>query len=267
MFGATKFVAVTAAALLLAGCASAPAVPPVPPLTAKMATVSLAALADPNLLVGDSVPLSATVELDGKRKDAVTLLVESSADGVTWTTVDKVKAKGPKVELAASLVTGVAGPQQFRASVTSGKKAKPLASSDAQTATVSDIQQLVRRFYYDGSQAFQTSTAAGIAFHEAHNYPGFADMKSAAWKAQQKNNADGELTLQTVPVLTTVSPDPTWTLTKGECNAAFPTPPKGRTFIVSVDQTAVFNGFSDTSKADVHVTFLDGKLFHWMACS
>lgn len=181
MFSATKFVAVTAAALILAGCASAPAVPPVPPLTAKMAIVSLAALADPNLLVGDSMPLSSAVELDGKRKDAVTLLVENSADGVTWTEVDKVEAQGPKVALIMFLVTDVAaGPQQFRASVTSSKKAKPLASIDAQTATVSDLQQLVRRFFYDKSRAYSKDTATGIAFDEAHDYPGFADFAAAA---------------------------------------------------------------------------------------
>jgi hypothetical protein len=259
--------AVATAILVLAGCASTPAAPTVSPLSSKMVTATIVPLAETNLLTGDSVDLLASVELEGKRTDKVVLRIERSADGGTWDTVEEVKAKGPIVDLTADVLLDVAGAAQFRATtVSTNKKAKVLTSSEPQTATVFDLQQLVRTFYYDKSQAYAGSTAAGIAFDEAHNYPAFTDFASPAW--QERNNAftEAQAAMSTVPALTTLSPDPAWKMAAGTCNVGYEAPPAGRTFIVSVDQSLTWNGFPAVSKHDVHVTFLNGQLYHWVGC-
>jgi hypothetical protein len=52
-----------------------------------------------------------------------------------------------------------------------------------------------------------------------------------------------------------------------KCNPAGVTPPKGRTFIVSLDFGSTYNGFvTAPAKADVHVTLLDGVLYDYRSC-
>jgi hypothetical protein len=267
LLSAAKILAVATALLILSGCSSAPKTPTVPPLSSKMVTAAIAPLADTNPLIGDAVDVVASVELDGKRKDKVVLRIERSSDGVTWEAVDEVRAEGPKVELTTNVVFDTAGPTHLRATaLSSDKKARVLASTEPQPATVSDLQQLVRTFYYDKSQAYAAGTAVGIAFDEAHNYPAFADFASPAWQERNKTYTDAQATISTVPALTTLSPDPAWKTAAGTCNVGYEAPPAGRTYIVSVDLSVTWNGFTDTSKHDVHVTYLEGQLYHWVGC-
>lgn len=252
----------------LAACSAAPVPEPPAALSEKNVTASLGVLDSANVLLGDEIPLSASVELSGKRTDKVVLRIEQSLDGLTWSTVDEVKEAGPSVELKTSVTPDLAGPLQFRATAVSAKKkADALTSSDPQAAVVADLQQLVRTFYYDLTQAYRTDTQTGITFDEQHNYPGLVDYQSQGWLDRNALFLDAAVSESMVPSLTTLSPDPSWMMPAGPCNAAQTEPPAGRTFIVSVDSTFYWNGVSETTKADVHVTFLDGVLHHWVACS
>ena len=267
MRGVTQTLAITAAILTMTACSTTPAVPPLPALSGENVTASMVAIPDLNLLTGDDVPLAATVVLSGKRTDKVILRIEGSTDGTSWSTVEEVKAKGPTVELATHLVVSAAGPQQFRASaVTADKKAKTIASSEPQAATVFDLEQLVRTFYYDSTQSYGAGTQGGITFDEQHSYPNFADFQSQAWKDQTAARLAANDITATVPSLTTLSPDPTWKLPASSCSVAQTLPPAGRTYIVNVDSTTTWNGFPTTGKYDVHVTFLNGQIYNWVNC-
>ena len=159
MRGVAQALLVTAVVFTLAACSTTPAPEPLAALSSDDVTASLTELVDSNVLTGDAIPLAATVALTGKRTDKIVLRIERSSDGLTWTTVDEVKAAGPMVDLEASVTADVAGPLQFRATAVSAKKkAKPLTSSEPQGATVFDLQQLVRTFYYDKTQAYQADT-------------------------------------------------------------------------------------------------------------
>lgn len=265
---AAQALLITTVVFSLAACSAAPVAAPPAALSDKNVTASLGLLDTANVLLGDAIPLSASVELSGKRTDKVVLRIEQSLDGLTWSTVDEVKDAGPTVELQASATADVAGPLQFRATaVSASKKADALASSEPQTATVADLQQLVRTFYYDLTQAYRTDTQTGITFDEQHNYPGLVDFQSQGWLDRNALFLEAEVSEAMVPDVTTLSPDPTWMMPAGSCNAAQSEPPAGRTFIVSVDTTFYWDGFPATTKADVHVTFLDGVIHHWVACS
>lgn len=262
-----KAAAILAISMMLTACSFEPATPPLPALSSKNVTPSLATLTEVNVLTGDDVPLLAAVELSGKRKDKIVLRIEQSLDGEIWTTVKEVTARGPKVELAASVAADAIGTPQFRATVaTASKKPKVLVSSGAQTATVADINQLVRTFYYDSTQAYVTSTEAGLKFDEENVYPAFLDAKAKGWLSFKASSLEGKRGMSTVPALTTISPDPTWVPQAGPCNAKMKTPPAGRTFVVSVDSSDTWNGYKEASKADVHVTFLDGRLYNYLGC-
>jgi hypothetical protein len=267
MRGVAKTLAVTAVVLTLTACSTTPAAPPLPALSSKNVSASMVAITDLNLLTGDDVPLAATVVLSGKRKDKVVLRIEKSTDGTSWSTVDEVKAKGPKVDLATHLVVSAAGPQQFRASaVTADKKAKTISSSAPQIAAVFELQQLVRTFFYDQTHSYDAGTQSGITFDEQHTYPNFADFQSQAWKDQSAARIEAKHTQASVPTLTTISPDPTWKLPASSCSAAQAEPPAGRTSIVSIETTDTWNGFPTTGKYDVHVTFFNGQIYKWINC-
>jgi hypothetical protein len=237
-------------------------------LGSENVTATLKALDTTHLLIGDAIPLTASVELSGKRTDKIVLRIEQSSDGLTWSTVDELTEAGPTVELDATTTAELAGPLQLRATaVSANKKADTLTSSEPQAAVVADIRQLVRTFYYDLTQAYQTDTQTGITFDEQHNYPGFVDFQSQGWLDRNALFLEAAASESMVPAVTTISPDPTWMMPEGPCNAAQTEPPAGRTFIVSVDMTYSWNGFPENTKMDVHVTFLDGALHHWVACT
>lgn len=261
MRGATKAAMAATIVLTLTACSSTPA------LSSKNVTASMTALTETNLLTGDDVTLAASAELSGKRKDAVALRIEQSADGRTWSTVDEIKASGPKVELKTHVVVGTAGPKQFRATVmTAEKKEKRLTSSVPKAATVFDIRQLVRTLYYDESQAFQKDTQTGETFVEQHNYPGFVDDTAKAWADSKSQDIAAHAVWMPVPEISTISPDPKWTLAATACSRALAAPPGGQTFIVSIDEVGSWNGYPNTVKYDGHVTFLKGQLYFYVGC-
>jgi hypothetical protein len=241
----------------MAGCAS--------PIASKDMAVNLKASATDDLIVGDSVTLTATRTLLHDRNDVVTLTLQSSPDGEAWTTIKKVSSTSKSKTLSAVVDTHTASDLTYRAVVRpTAEGAKASAVSDPLKLTIIDFKAMVRKFYYDHTIAFQTSTDAGLAWDTAHNYPGAFDTTSAVWAATIAQYKEAKVVDSAVPNLDTISPEPTWLLTATKCSAASTTPFPGRTFVVTIDENTVSNGFPSTNKADVHVTLLKGKLYDYI---
>lgn len=245
-------IAIAGLVISLAGCTA--------PLTTKDVSVSLQTSNTHDLLSGDNLHLAASGALKDKRNDRVAVLVQSSPDGHTWSTVRRTSTKGPKFAVADDVTLKTAGTYHYRALVKSA--GKTLATTKESVASVLDIQQLVRDFYYNASHAYDQGTAAGLANVAATAYPGIFDQSSPSWTKAMSDLTKAGFTETQVPELDTVSPAPTWLLSRTGCSATQLKPSPGRTFIVTVDATITnANGYTDSSKADVHNTFLGGKLY------
>lgn len=249
----------------LTGCSS--------PLAGKQIHSEVEVTAPVDTLLGDPVTVTYSGAIADKRTDSVVIRIQSSADGTTWTTVKKVTDKGPK--LAASYTTTVksTGTLKYRTTISAtAKSKKPLAviGDDASTTVLaSDIKEMIRKFYYDRSIAFQKSPTAGAAWIGANDSPIYnqAAPTFAAGIAALIANADVETS---VPDLTTISPDTTWLLAEAtSCNKAMTSPPAGRTYVVTVTFGGSYGGFPvPDAKHDVHVTLTGGKLVDYIqACA
>jgi len=256
-----KLAALAIAGSLIVGMSACSA----PALKSKDMSVDLKASATDDVLVGDPVTLTANRKLLHGRTGKVTLTVQSSPDGKTWTTVKKQTSSSKSKAVSVVIDTKTASDLTYRAAVrlaTEGTKAG--VASDPIKLSVLDLKAMVRKFYYDRTQAYNTSTEAGIAWDVANNYPGAFDMSSAAWAEGIAPYIEAKATDTVVPNLDTLSPDPTWLLSATKCNAASTTPFPGRTFVVTVDGTTTYNGFSNAAKSDVHLTLLKGKLYDYI---
>ena len=260
----TAIIALVGSALVLTaltGCSS--------PLTGKQIDSEIKVTAPSDTLLNDAVSVSYLGTLAGKRTDPVVIRIQSSIDGTTWSTVKTVKDKGPKLAASYKMTVKVAGTVKYRATVSATAKAKnPLGQvgGDASaTIAASDIKDMIRKFYYDRTIAFQTSPTAGTAWIAANDSPIYnaAAPTFTAGLAQLVTDKDVETS---VPDLTTISPDPTWTLTGAtSCNAAMTAPPKGRTYVVTVTFGGSYGGFPVAdAKHDVHVTLDGGKLVDYV---
>ncbi|MBC7593110.1 MAG: hypothetical protein H7288_04100 [Kineosporiaceae bacterium] len=180
-----------------------------------------------------------------------------------------MKDKGP--ELAASFNTTVTatGTVKYRATVSSTANAKrPLDVSEhgaSSTVVASDIKELIRKFYYDRTIAFQTGPAAGASYVAAHDSTIYNPAAPSFAAALAKIVADGDIET-TVPDLTTISPDPAWVIAGvTSCSTAMTAPPKGRTFVVTVTIGGSYGGYPVAdAKHDVHVTLDGGKLVDYV---
>lgn len=247
-----------AVAASLAGCTAAP-------LSAKLVETKVNVTAPADTLIGDSVKVIATAQLADKRTDKVTLRLQSSEDGTTWTTVSSTSHRGPSVTLTTVSKTTAAGNVQYRATVSAtAKTSKPLATSSTSTVTTADIKTLVRKFYYDRTQAYSHSTKRGIAWDQLNDsavYNRKAKTWISGWKLDQKYHS----VETSVPDVSTIAPDPDWRLNKTTCNAAMTAAPAGRTFVVTTTFGGSYDGFPTAQeKADVHVTYSNGKLAHYI---
>lgn len=250
-------VIVCAVGLGMVGCSA--------PITSKDMTVNLKASSTDDLIVGDAVTLTATRKLLHDRTDKVILMLQSSPDGKAWTTIKKASSASKAKRLVVELDTKAASNLTYRARVAPSESSpKVSAVSDLVKLPVIDLKAMVRKFYYDHSTAYKSSTDAGIAWDVANNYPGAFDMNSAAWAATTAEDKAAEFTDSIVPNLDSLSPDPTWLLTASKCSVAATAPFPGRTFVVTIDESTTYNGFPGTYKADVHVTLLNGKLYDYV---
>ena len=256
-----KVVVISAALIVfLAGCASSP------PITNKDVTVAIAATATTDLLPGDPMTLTTTGHLALNRTDKLAVAIESSTDRTTWATVKEATRPGNTLDLSFSVKLPKPGDLSYRVKVsTPSPESKVVSVSEPVKVTVFDVPAMTRTLYYNETQAFAKSTADGLAFDQANNYPGEFDTTGAAWAHGVAQLAASGIKTSAVPDLTTLSPTPTWTVPGSTCNAPGTTPPKGRTFIVTINESNTYTTYlPDSSKADVHVTLLDGKLYFYV---
>ena len=255
-----KIVLVVAATLLLTGCASA--------LTPPEVTATINVTAPTDTLIGDPVKVEATGNLSNKRDDKVVIRVQSSTDGKTWTTIKQATAKGPKVSLTSDLIAKTAGETKYRATISASSTSKAALRTTpeaaASTVTVSDIKDLIRKFYYDRTTAYVQSPAAGAAWDDVTDSPIY-DRKAPTYISNSAAEVAANNVDTSVPNLATISPDPKWMLGSSSCNIAMTVPPVGRTFIVTVAFGGSSGGFPvATTNSDVHVTLLNGKLVDYI---
>ena len=258
-------VAAIAAVALLSGCTTVTPKPSVPvELSSANVHPIIVVDAPADTLVGDSVKVTATATLDDKRTDEVKVRIEVSDDGKTWTSIAETARKGPTVELTADHKTKNAGTIRYRAIVTtSAKDPQTIASKSAKVKTA-DIKAMIRKFYYDRTQAYQRSSARGAAWDIKHDSPIF-NRKSASWKAGWKEEVANKSISTSVPSLSTVSPDPKWKNPRSSCSKTANKLPEGRTFVVTVTFGGTYNGYAQPAEpADVHVTYHGGRLVHYV---
>ncbi len=251
---------VALALLTLTGCSSA--------LTGDQVDSELTVSAPVDTLLRDPVTVEYTGSLADKRTDSVVIRIQSSVDGTTWTTVEEVTDNGP--ELAASYSTTAMSTEAltFRTTISaSPESTEPLAVVGDNTSTTvlaSDINELIRTFYYDRTTAFQQSPAAGIAWVIAHESPIY-DQEAPTFVSGADAFVADALVETSVPDLTTISPDPTWMLSGAtSCNPAMTSPPEGRTYVVTVAFGGSYGGYPvEVANYDVHVTLTNGKLVEY----
>jgi hypothetical protein len=244
---------VAGAVVSLAGCSASP-------LTAKDAVATAKLSAPTNLVVGDSITVSASGKLLHGRTDATRLAIQKKS-GSTWSTVKSETHKVGGKLYTASLTVKVESAVTYRGVVLSnGKRPKLIAASEPISVAPIDLKSVIRQFYYDRTQAYTQSSRAGANWDNAHNSSWFP-ISSAAWKKGNDYYIRHHDIETAVPDLTTIAPDPTWKLSKTPCSAAMTTPPPGRTFIVTVAFGGTMDGYGiATDKSDVHVTLSNGKL-------
>lgn len=257
-----KFAALAIAGIVSLGLTACSA----PAIKAKDMTVDLKASATEDVIVGDTVTLAANRKLLHGRTDKVTLIVQSSPDNKVWTTVKKVSSPSKTKDIKVVLDTKAASDLTYRAVVRPvAKAAKAIVSSTPLKVTVLDLDAMVRKFYYDRTQAYATSPDTGFAWDVANNYPGLFDTNSTAWQQTTADYKEASFTDSLVPDLSTVSPDTTWVMPATKCNAAQTAQLPGRTFVVTADDSQTYNGFPTNRKADLHVTLLKGKLYDYVS--
>lgn len=203
-------------------------------------------------LVGDEVVLSSGIFLkDGSVKDLVAT-VEKRVGDSTWS-VDQSK-KLTEINANESFKTKVteAGTYTFRVSV--GTNDKPdLKTSEEVAIVVKDLKLEVRNLYYNEQQAC-SSDAKCAKFSQTNNYPGLFDYKDSKVKAAY---ARTQVIASGTPDVGSLLATPEWSLQKKACEPFLLTKPdQGRTFMVTLESD-VFG------KYDVHVNYLNGKLYYF----
>ena len=142
-------------------------------------------------------------------------------------------------------------------------------SAIANSLSKSKPTKQIRTLFYGLSQAFASSTSAGIRFIEDNNYPGAVFSKSSQWEESKDNLISVNFRMNVVPKIATIEKDFEWKVSPsfGEScwNPKFDNRnPKGRHYIVTVIETRYSDG-AQTGKeiADVHVSELNGKFYFW----
>ena len=136
-----------------------------------------------------------------------------------------------------------------------------LPQQSANAAVSSSVKSQIRTLFYGSQQAFQKSTAAGIAYIESHNYPGSVKTSSSLYQRSMQERINLAFKQLMTPQLSTVDKDPTWKWSGALCHPQMKKPPKGDTYIVTIDWSLVPLGTNGTS--DVHVTILNKKAYFY----
>lgn len=137
-------------------------------------------------------------------------------------------------------------------------------TTNAEAGVSSSVKSQIRKLFYDSSQAFGVSTQNGINFIKSHNYPGVVQMSSPLWKKWESDLVSINWKLNEVPDLNTIDKDPSWKWGAGNCHPAMKAPPKGDTYIVSLNITSSSDYEAATNgRSDVHVTIYKGKAYYY----
>lgn len=122
----------------------------------------------------------------------------------------------------------------------------------------------IRKLFYDQNQASAASTSAFISYVKSHNYPGVVQSNSSEWASWAIKLKEVNFKKISTPDLSTIDLDPNWKWVAGNCHPAMKSKPKGTTYIVTIDQTISTDYEAPvSSKADVHVTILNGKAYFY----
>jgi hypothetical protein len=133
----------------------------------------------------------------------------------------------------------------------------------ANSAYAASDKALIRNLYYGLQQAMQNGSASGIAYIEKNNYPNVVTMGAnwQKWKAAEIQAGYKEMVS---PDLTSMDTDPEWMWGAGFCHAAMTKPPKGKTYIFTVNATTTIStGQSQTASQQVHATVLNGRAYFY----
>jgi len=132
----------------------------------------------------------------------------------------------------------------------------------ANAGVSSAVKSQIRTLFYGSQQAFQKSTATGISYIESHNYPGSVKISSSLYKRSKKERLNLGFKQLMTPQLSTIDKDPSWMWNGALCHPQMNKPPKGDTYIVTIDWSLVPLGTNGTS--DLHVTILNKKAYFYI---
>lgn len=162
----------------------------------------------------------------------------------------------------ALLLTACGGNSSSASSTTT---AKPLATTTTAppptttTTSIATVEALVNTLYYNVSQAYQMSSAAGNQTVFNSDYPG--TVNASLYQSCESEDGNDNYTESEAPILSTLMPAPTWVSSGPSASQPYwiaqSGPPAGTTYILQVAVTQP----AGTSTNLVHVTILNGKAY------
>jgi hypothetical protein len=231
--------------ILLTGCS--------PSVKASEISLSLSAGDFEYALTGDSIPFVASVSLKTSDKPKYNLGIERKSDSNEWQQVALIKdvegAKGSELEVVVDDV----GKFSYRVTFLNGEES--VLSSKPINVTVKNLKDEVRRFYYEERIACEEGPSSCFDRVLQQQYPGLFKFSSSYKTYLRENWWSGN---NGAPDLDTFEPDPTWLLPVAQCEKKLglikldvSKPLPGRTFVVRRESS------------DVHVTYLNGKIYNY----
>ena len=130
----------------------------------------------------------------------------------------------------------------------------------------SRVKLLVRKLFYNYSQAYAKGTVQGLAFTRKNNYPKLFNTSSLAWISAEEELIELGYYDSIVPSLDTLIPDPSWKIGATNCSKRAAKPLRGETFLLTVSTTSGYTstGESFTNSQDLHVTILKNKAYFYL---
>jgi len=255
----TIFAGVIAAslALSLGGCASTS-----PEALASIET-NITSEIQTGYLVGDELKIETNFTAGQPVGGNLELAVEVSVDdGKTWETIFSDSVAGEEltqgIGTEATYAFDAPGTAQFRATVLDDGVV--ISEMESDSIVVSDLKSLVRSLYYGYSQT--RSIKQENKYIRENDFPGAYDMKSSKWKKSERAQIESNnywgwwKPINAIADLESIAPDPTWKL-EAKCTNDWNPPAESRFYIVTVK--------FDKKKQDVHVGYLDGKLYFFIS--
>ena len=144
-------------------------------------------------------------------------------------------------------------------------------AAEANVSSKSKQAAQIRTLFYNYTQSFSVSTAAGIKFIEKYNYPNSVFLKSDEWQMSKDSLISENYRESAIPNLSTIQEDKNWKIQPGGSSCWNPrfdnTTPKGKHYIVTVNFKYYKNGevMDYSGPSDVHVSVLNNKYYIWIS--